>query len=154
MHNVDAHSTLEGREDAQTGREKCLHFSCLKMWIFVSSPVMTHSGAAWLPWVPFSFLSAKTFPGSGCGCHPASGQAVSPAVLQGHLTTSWHPPPLQASQPYLIHPYQGMLAKAVPQDLRCLTTLAKLTLTLPVVFKRPPHSSLFNINLNDLTSPT
>ena len=143
MHSADAHSTLEGREDAQTGREKCLNFSCLKIWIFLSSPVMTHSGAAWLPWVPFSFLSAKTFQGSGCACHPVSGQAVSSSGPPHHIVA---PPLPQASQPYLIHPYQGMLAKAVPQDLRCLTTLAKLTLTLPVVFKRPPHSSLFLIS--------
>lgn len=31
-----------------------------------------------------------------------------------------------------------MLGEPVPQDLRCLATLVKLTLTLPVILKRPP----------------
>lgn len=58
-------------------------FSYLKIWIFISSPVMTCSEAVWLPWVPFNFSSTRELSGF-CGCHLVSDQTISSADQWGH----------------------------------------------------------------------
>lgn len=47
-----------------------------------------------------------------------------------------------------------MLGERVPQDLRYLTTLVKLTLTLPVILKRPPLLPLILIITPQLSDTT
>ena len=78
-------------------------FSYLKIWIFISPPVMTCSEAVWLPWVPFNFSSTENFQGSVGATEPQTRQSVllTSGATSPHRDTSLP----QASQPHLIHLY-------------------------------------------------